>query len=219
MGIVGMIQNKTEKIIWRVGLTGGIASGKSTVSRYLKEHGEYVIDADLVSREIVEPPSSVLIELQTQFGCDILLKNGSLDRKKLGAFVFGNAQKLEKLNAIMFPAIWDRINQIVDVHIIDNPTCKRLFIDAAVLLESGGLDYVDEVWLVVCDEEQQLQRLMLRDGLNRTQAMQRLKAQWPLEKKRAFADVVLDNSFNEENLFKQIDRSIERLNEGGKNIE
>ncbi len=206
-----MIQNNQQNRVLRIGLTGGIASGKSTVSSFLKKKGAYIIDADIVSREIVTPPSLVLCQLQETFGDDIVLACGELNRKKLAEHIFNNEKARHQLNSIMFPAIWERIDQLVVEYQQQEQIEKSLFIDAALLLESGGLSHVDALWLVACDEEQQLQRLMRRDHLSYEEAKRRQATQWPLKKKEAFADVILDNSGDEQMLFKQVEQALDRL--------
>ncbi|MBI2411906.1 MAG: dephospho-CoA kinase [Deltaproteobacteria bacterium] len=176
-----------------VGLTGGIASGKTFVSSELKRLGAHIIDADVIAREIVEPGCSALDEIAREFGAGILKPDGTLDRKALAGIVFSDKEKLLILNGITHPRIIDRtkalINEIKSAH--KDPL---IIIDAAVLIEAGIHGSVDEVVVVLISEEEQLKRLINRDSLTEEEARKRVAAQLPLKEKAGYADYVIDNS-------------------------
>lgn len=186
-----------------IGLTGGIASGKSTVSKLLKELGAVVIDADTISRRIVEPGSSTLEELITAFGMEYITNEGQLNRRKLGNYVFQKKEALEKLNKITHPVIFEEIKN--EIHRVRNtmPTAV-IILDAALLIEMGLVSLVDELWLVITSQEQQLERLMVRDKLSIEDAEGRILAQMSQEEKQPFADRIIDNSGNYHELQGQI---------------
>jgi dephospho-CoA kinase len=180
-----------------IGLTGGIASGKSTVSRVLRELGAPVIDSDLVAKEVVRPGTEAWRELVEAFGSRCLHSDGTIDRRLLGDQVFGNPELVRRLNEITHPRIICSIkNQLRE---LDSPKPDRkrfpaVIVDAPVLIEAGMVDMVDEVWLVVVDQETQIQRLMARDHFGLQQAMNRINAQMSMEAKMRYADVIIDNT-------------------------
>lgn len=176
-----------------IGLTGGIASGKSTVSKILKDLGAYIIDADVISREIISKGTEAWKEIVEYFGEDILLPNGEIDRKKLGNIVFADKQKLEKLNLITHPRIIKRIKEIIMEEKRKGKE-KAIVLDAAILIEMGMKDMVDEIWLVSVDKDMQIKRLIERDKLSYQNAINRIRVQMPLSEKAKYADYVIDNS-------------------------
>ncbi len=176
-----------------IGLTGGIASGKTTASNILKELGAVVIDADKIAREVVEKGSPALREIERCFGTEILLKSGELDRKKLANIVFNDAELLKTLNMIIHPYIIEEV--------IDKINCYKktyrdriIILDAALLIEENLMHLVEEVWLIVTSEEEQLNRLIERDGISMGDARKRIDAQMPLEHKKKYAHKIIDNS-------------------------
>ena len=174
-----------------VGLTGGIGSGKSTVSGILAKLGAKIIDADLVSREIMEKGKEAYNEIVDCFGKEILDKEGNIDRKKLGSIVFSDKEKLKRLNEITHPKIIDKIKKMIEEEKDKN---KVIVIDAALLIETGLYKLVDEVWLVVVDIDTQIKRVMERDGFSCEEALKRIKSQMPLEEKIKYADFIINNS-------------------------
>jgi dephospho-CoA kinase len=176
-----------------IGLTGGIASGKSTVSRYLKELGEKVIDADIVARKIVEKGKPALEEIVDFFGEKVLNKDGTLNRKYLGSIVFSDPEKLEILNRITHRRIIDEIKKKIEYY-KQLDKYEVVFLDAPLLIEMKMNDMVDEIWLVTVDERTQIERLMLRDNLSFNEAINRINSQMPLKQKEKYADVIIDNS-------------------------
>lgn len=177
----------------KVGLTGSIAVGKSHVLSVLAELGCYVIDADQIAREVVEPGTPGLIAVAAYFGDAVLRANGTLDREKLGAIVFANEEARLKLNSLLHPLIIARQDELLRAH----ETQERngiAVIDAALMIESGGHKRLDKLIVVHCDPEIQLQRLMRRDGLSREAAEKRIRAQMPQEEKMKYADFLVDTS-------------------------
>ena len=177
-----------------IGLTGGIATGKSTVSRMLVEAGLPVIDADLIARKIVEPGEPAYKEIVQAFGAKILRKDGSLDRKLLGQIIFAQPSLRRRLDGITHHRI---IKVIKDkLALLRTRGTPIVILDIPLLFEAGMEGMVDEIWLVTCSRDLQIQRLMERDNLSRGEAEARLKAQMPLKEKAELAQRVIDNSLN-----------------------
>ncbi|MCR4443369.1 MAG: dephospho-CoA kinase [Peptococcaceae bacterium] len=186
---------KGEKHVLVVGLTGGIASGKSMISRCLKELGAEIIDADKLAREIVAPNTPAWQEIKEFFGEDVLDHKGCIDRKKLAEIVFNSEEARKKLNSIVHP----RVIRLVEDALNELKKRKKgsppvVVVDAPLLIEAGLTGLVDEVWVVAAPEEIQLERLMKRDKLTRRDAEKRLRSQMPLAEKLRYADRVIDNS-------------------------
>ncbi|GGA48767.1 dephospho-CoA kinase [Paenibacillus physcomitrellae] len=177
----------------KIGLTGGIATGKSTVSRMLTRRGALLIDADVLAREIMEPGHPVLEAVVDRFGRDMLLPDGTLDRKKLGARVFANPEDLLALNDITHPAIRAETKRRIDAYEAEYPD-KLVVADIPLLYESGLDSLYETIMVVYVPREIQLVRLMERDGLDTPQAEARLSAQMDIEQKKTLADIVIDNS-------------------------
>lgn len=176
-----------------IGLTGGIASGKSTVASYLKELGAYVIDADKIARDIVQPGGPAYVEIVQEFGKDILDPDRNIDRKKLGGIIFRNLEDREKLNGIMHPKIYRLMEKQIES--IKKADPKGIIVlDVPLLIETGMTKMADEVWLAWLPEELQKARLMERDGFTEEEAEKRIKSQMPLNKKRKFAHRIIDTS-------------------------
>lgn len=174
-----------------VGLTGGIATGKSTVTRMLRELGAPVVDADAIVHELQAPGTPVTAAIGVEFGPQVLHPDGSLDRAALGRIVFADPARRKALEGIVHPAVRRRISEAVEGHRQAGHPVTVL--DVPLLLE-GGLDRtVDQVWLVYVDRDTQRARLISRDGLSPVQAEQRIAAQLDLELKKARATVVIDN--------------------------
>lgn len=176
-----------------VGLTGGIASGKTFVSNELKRLGAHIIDADVIAREIVEPGRPALAEIAREFGPGILKHDGTLDRKALAGIVFSDKEKLRILNGITHPRIIERTRELI-AEIKAAHKDPLIVVDAAVLIEAGIHGSVDEVVVVLISEEEQLKRLVKRDGLTEDEARKRAASQLPLKEKAGYADYVIDNS-------------------------
>ncbi len=189
-----------------IGLTGGIASGKSTVSSILKSLGAVIIDADVVSREIMIKGTETYNILVSVFGKEILRKDGEIDRRKLGNLVFADEEKLNKLNEITHPEIIKRIKDIIEEERKKGKE-KAIVLDAALLIEMKLFNMVDEVWLVVVDKKTQIRRLMKRDNLSYKDALNRIKSQMSIEDKMKYADFIINNCKD----FNAIKRQVELL--------
>lgn len=178
-----------------IGLTGGIATGKSSVARFFRERGIPVIDADQLARDAVLPGSPALDQIVSLFGRNMLTNDGRLDRKRLGELVFSDLEKRRQLESILHPEIRrraeDQISQAAEAgH-------KRLIYMAPLLIEAGATGRVDTVWVVTASPEIQLERLMRRDGISREQAERLIDSQMPLSEKERCGSVVIDNSGTE----------------------
>jgi len=175
-----------------VGLTGGLATGKSTVSSILRSLGCVVLDADVLAREVVEPGQPALAAIEREFGAEVLQPDGSLDRKRLGALVFTNPERRRRLEAITHPAIRDRFTARLAE--LEAEGFDGLVIwDAPVMIESGGHKLMDRLVVVVTDAATQRARALGRDG-DPADAERKIASQMPLAEKAALADHVIDNS-------------------------
>lgn len=176
-----------------VGLTGGIATGKSLVSEILRGLGAYLIDADKIAREVVEPEKPAWLEIVEFFGKDIIKKDKTINRKRLGEIIFNDPLKKRKLEEIVHPKVIEEENRMVKEYLKIKPD-GIVIIDAALLIEAGSHKRVDKLIIVYADKETQVKRLLERDGLSRTDAEKRIASQMPLDKKVKMADFVIDNS-------------------------
>ena len=175
-----------------LGITGGIASGKSSVSTFIKELGFPIIDADVVAREVVEPGEEAYHEIVKVFGEGILFPDGDINRPKLGDVIFHNEEKRLKLNSIVHPAVRKRMRELAEKAFQDG--AKTVFMDIPLLFESKLTFMVEKTLLVYVDEDVQLSRLMNRNNLSEENARARIASQMPLREKRALADAVVDNN-------------------------
>ncbi len=196
----------------KVGLTGSIAVGKSFVLGVLAELGCRVLNADVTAREVVAPESPGLQAAVDAFGTEILLPDGGLDRARLGSLIFADEQKRLRLNSILHPFIIAKQDEQMRKWEGEDPKGIAV-IDAALMIESGGYRRFDKLIVVHCRPEVQLQRLMLRDGLDREQAEQRIKAQMPQEEKKKFADFLIDTSDGFESTQEQTEAVYQQLRE------
>lgn len=187
-----------------IGLTGGIGSGKSTVSSYLKEKGCLIIDADEMSRKMTEKGGSALAAVREAFGDEYFDADGSLDRKKLGVTVFGDSEKKQLLENIVTKAvIKETIEEIENLRNADEEGIAVL--DAPLLFEFDMQRYTDENWLVTADKNVIIDRVKTRDGMCEEEILDRISNQMPDGEKRKLADKVIDNSKDLEHLYRQID--------------
>ncbi|MFQ5455207.1 MAG: dephospho-CoA kinase [Nitrospirota bacterium] len=176
-----------------IGLTGGIASGKSTIALLFKEAGAYVIDVDKIAHNIILPVTCVWRKIVDNFGEDILNENNTINRRKLGDIIFDDPEKREELNNIVHPAIFmEGENQRKEI--IKNDPNAIIIYDAALLIETGANEFMDRIILVYTDKKTQLKRIMERDNLSRREALQRIKAQMPLDEKKRYADYLINSS-------------------------
>jgi len=177
----------------RVGLTGSIGVGKSFVASVFVELGCRVLDADQTAREVVMPGTPGLKALVEVFGDDILATDGTLDRKRLGALVFADQSKRQRLNHILHPFIIARQDEILNEWEAEDPDGIGI-VDAALMIESGGYKRFDKLIVVHCRPEVQLERLILRDKLSYDEAQRRIASQMPQDEKQKFADYLIDTS-------------------------
>jgi len=174
-----------------IGLTGSIGTGKSTAARIFKDLHIPVVDADQVSREVVEPGETTLEEIRETFGDAIIQEDGNLDRKALGAIVFADEEKRKQLNAIIHPAIRKRMEAKQQAWVDIKIPC--LVVDIPLLFENKLTETVDKIIVVYVDEATQLKRIMSRDHMSEQDALQRMYSQISIEEKQKLADAVIDN--------------------------
>lgn len=186
-----------------IGLTGNIATGKSTISNMFQEKYKIpVIDADRVSREVVEPGEETLAQIVTTFGEDILLNDGTLNRKKLGEIIFQDKRKREQLNAIVHPAVRKRMIAKKEALLLQGN--QVIVMDIPLLFENNLTYLVEKTIVVFTTEDIQLQRLMKRNQLSEKEARDRMNSQMNINQKRELADAVIDNSGSIEDSEKQL---------------
>lgn len=203
-----MIQNKTKVI----GLTGGISTGKSTVSEILTRKGFKVIDADLISREILDIGQDAYKEVVDFFGLEVLNPDKTINRTYLGTEIFRDKKLRDRLNSITHPSIMKKIKQQVDL----NHEEEIIFLDIPLLIEVydelvSAEIYFDEIWLVYCDRETQIKRLMKRDSISHDQAELKINAQMDMENKRKLVDRIIDNTKDLDYLIDQIKTALEQI--------
>lgn len=188
-----MRQNKDSLVL---GVTGGIGSGKSTVSSILKELGAVIIDADIISRQVVMPGERALSELTEIFGEAILDEWGQLKRKQLANEVFSDNKKLQILNSIVHKYVSERIKDNVKEQLANN--AKIIVIDAPIPIRHGFLDLCDKVWTISASKETRVSRVMKRNGMTYNEAISRINSQIPDEEYKSIADTVIynDNDFD-----------------------
>lgn len=177
----------------KVGLTGSIAVGKTFVCDVFRELGFHVLDADVTAREVVEPGTEGLASVVREFGAEVLLPSGALDRASLGEIVFADEGKRQLLNSIVHPLVIREQDRWIAGVEHEDPHGVAI-IDAALMIESGGYKRFDKLIVVWCRPEIQLQRLMLRNGLTESAARQRIDSQMPQEEKKKYADFLIDTS-------------------------
>ena len=189
-----------------IGVTGGTGSGKTTVSTYLKEKGAMIIDADIVAREIVMPGKAALSEIEDSFGNDVILSDGSLNRKKLASIVFTDSKKLNILNSITHKYIIDEINSAVN-----KKQDGIVVIDAALLFQTELFKLCDKTLSVIADRDVRKKRIISRDGLSEEMAQNRISSQEPDSYYEAKSDYVVVNNGDADSLKFEIDRILKEL--------
>jgi dephospho-CoA kinase len=189
---MGFTHKGGSKVALIIGLTGGIASGKSTVAKMLLELGIPVIDADQIAREVVEVGEEAYLQIVKEFGEEILQEDRTIDRGKLGSIVFYDKEKRQRLNSIVHPAVRKKMLMQKDQYIRSGE--NTIVLDIPLLFESNLTHLVDKIIVVYVDEHIQLQRLMARNGLSKEEAEARVQAQMPLIEKVSKADAVINNN-------------------------
>ncbi|RSL32975.1 dephospho-CoA kinase [Salibacterium salarium] len=193
-----------------IGLTGGIASGKSLISAELEQYGYPVIDADHIAREVVEPEEQAYEQIVEHFGAEILELDGRIDRKKLGKLIFSDAEKRQLLNQIMHPAIRKRMLEKKAVY--EKTGYDVIVFDIPLLVENNLQFMVDKVLLVYVDRAEQKKRLINRDQAGEEDAEQRIASQMPMADKKAYADAVIDNNTTRDQTIKQLEDILKQWN-------
>ncbi len=196
--------NKNVKSNILIGITGGIGSGKTVISDYLSGLGENVIYSDETARAAVMPGKKGYERIKKEFGDEFFQAEGLLDRKKLAAYVFDKKDRLEKLNAILHPIILDMIYKEAE------SLRGRVFIEVPLLIQSGMHKKMDLVWVVIADRDTRKKRIKIRDGLGDTLIEQRMKAQMSDEDMAAYADEIIENSGNVQELYGKIDALLKK---------
>lgn len=191
-----------------IGLTGSIASGKSTVSKMLKKKGFPIVDADEIARLVVEPGSTVLLEISCAFGQAVLYADGSLNREKLGVRIFGNVEERQKLNSIIHPAIRQEMLRQKEQWI--STGSNTVIMDIPLLFESKLQSFVDKIIVVSVSPEIQKERLIARNVLSEEEADARIRSQLPIEEKELSADAVLRNNGTVEETESQLTEVLSR---------
>ena len=193
----------------RIGLTGGIATGKSTVSNYLKELAYPLVDADLIARQLVEPGQEGLERLVVRFGREILDESGALNRQVFGQRLFGDAQLRQEVDQLLHPLIYEALE--AESQRLAQAGAQLAFFDIPLLYETGYDQKMDQVWVVYLPHDLQVERLMARNGWNQGQAEAAIASQASIETKRQGADLVIDNQGSLAATFAQVDQALSRL--------
>ncbi|MFP4133402.1 MAG: dephospho-CoA kinase [Halothece sp.] len=184
-----------------IGLTGGIATGKSAIAHYLENTYQIpILDADYYAREAVSKDSPILATIKHRYGNQVINADGSLNRSRLGEIIFHNTEEKQWLEQQIHPYVRKRIEQE-----LSHSKASLIVLMIPLLFEAKMTDLVTETWVVSCSPEQQLKRVMERDGLSEKEARSRINAQMPLREKIALADIVMDNSGNIEELHQQVE--------------
>lgn len=194
----------------KVGLTGGIATGKSTVSEWFRQKGAKIVDADQVARQVVEPGTEGSRQIRDRFGDRVFRATGELDRKALREWVFRDATALKDLNQLLHPLIIRQMKAEIQEAQEEAPD-RPVILDVPLLIEERLTHLADTVVLVYIPEELQLKRLMEREGISEEEAGRMIKAQMPIEEKKKFADVLIDNSGTRADTEGQVDALWETL--------
>lgn len=194
------------------GLTGSIATGKSTVSSIFRELGAFIVDADVAAREVVLPGMRAFEEIVRVFGREILSNKGEIDRERLGSIIFNDAAYRAKLEEIVHPEVMKAIDvEVASIREISSDAV--IILDVPLLIETGMHEGLGEVVVVYCPEMLQIMRLMERDGVSREEALARVRAQLSIEDKKRYASLIIDNSLSQDNTRRQVESAFERFRE------
>ncbi len=186
----------------RVGLTGGLASGKSFVAEQLAKLGCFIVNADKLGHDVLLPGGEAYAPAVAEFGRDILDTGGVINRRRLAAIVFNDPERLTRLNSFVHPAVRERTRALIEEFARREPNGIAV-VEAAILIETGAYKSYDRLIVAVCTEEEQLERAMRRDGLTRAEALARLGRQLPLSEKVKYADYVIDTSGTKQRTIEQ----------------
>jgi len=192
------------------GLTGSIATGKSTVSAILKDLGAFIVDADKIARDVVAPGMKAWEEIVRVFGKDVLQKTGEIDRESLARIVFNDNVMRSKLEEIIHPEVMRVIDEEIR-SIKSHSSDAVVILDVPLLIEVGMHEGMNEVIVVYCPEDMQIMRLMIRDNISREEALKKVRAQMPIEKKRHLATLLIDTSATVDETCKQVEVAYARL--------
>lgn len=192
-----------------IGLTGGIASGKSTVAKMFTGVNIPLIDTDIIAKDLLKKGTSVYDKIINYFSNEILLTNGDINRKKLAKIVFSNPNKRMKLNDIVHPNVKDEVFNLIKRY--DNENKELIVLDVPLLYETEFHTFTDEIIVVYCNYDEQISRLMIRDRINEEYAKMKIDAQMSLEEKRELADYVIDNSYSILETKREFNRILEEL--------
>jgi len=203
-----MVINDTNSIL--IGVTGGIASGKSTIIRHLNKKGYSTIEADKIGHKILDPKNPIYHKIIKKFGKDILDSKGFINRHILGKIVFSNPNKLKQLNEISHPAIAEMIKKEFK-KLASNGDRRIVFLEAALLIETNWYKFCDQVWVVMLEPSIASKRLQLRDGLSIKEAESRLRSQISAESRKVHADVVLKNNTSSGDLIRQTEEVLRKI--------
>lgn len=197
-----------------IGLTGNIASGKSSVAQMFEKLGARIIDADLVARAVVEPNRPAWNEIRDTFGAEVLNPDGTIDREKLGEIVFNDEEKRKALNEITHPRIIEEIKGLIERS--RDEGVKVTIIEAALIVEKGGWlrDIIDNLIVVSASEDSRIERLMYRNGYSREEALSRIRSQMPSAEKEKHGDFIIDNSTSLEDTGSQVISIWEKITGG-----
>lgn len=193
-----------------IGLTGSIASGKSTVAEMLKGYGLPIVDADVVAREVVEPGTTTLAKIAEAFGPEVIAEDGTMDRAKVGSIIFHDTAKRKQLNDIIHPAI--RVEMLRQREDLVENGAKTVIMDIPLLFESKLQHFVEKILVVSVKEEVQLKRLMERNSLSREEALARINSQLPMSVKEQGADAVIYNNLDIEGTANQLKHILQQWN-------
>ncbi|AUN12003.1 dephospho-CoA kinase [Clostridium botulinum] len=192
------------KSIFKIGLTGGIGAGKSTISEMIKEKNIPVIDADKISKEVLKLYPEILIRVKEVFGKEFLDDNGDLKRREFGSYIFKNKNKRMEYENIIMPYITKETFK--RIKLLEENKESICVLDAPTLIEQGLYEYMDINILVWVDKDTQINRVVKRDGLNRSEVMNRINSQMSMEEKKKFVEYIIDNSKDIENTKSELDK-------------
>ena len=192
-----------------IGLTGGIASGKSTVTKYLRQQGYTVVDCDNIAWELAEPDCSIWQVYFARYGSKVINPDRSLNRQAVADIVFRDKKELDAINSLVHPLIKDEM--MSQVKVAGDEGEKVIFLDVPLLFEASYDKLVDEKWLVYVSRDTQLRRLMSRNDFNHDEAVRRIDSQMSLEEKKKLSDVIINNNADRKRLRRQLDEKLEHL--------